>query len=232
MSPSRWAAMSSAVLITVLTVTAALGVGPGAAMAETTGPRSLVAIGQAHNQDSEPPGDTDTQVEDTQPEARTDDWLTIDEPPVKNTPEPKTPSEPTATELPARSGAGKRVVFDESAQRVWLVAADNDVVRTYLVSGAKDEDLLKPGSYRVYSKSRDAVSYNLKETMNYMVRFTAGDNAAIGFHDLPAHPDGTLAQSRDELGTPLSAGCIRQWITDARALWEFAPVDTLVVVVP
>lgn len=230
MSPSRWAAISSAVLITVLTVTASLGVGPGAAMAETTGSRSLAAIGQAHNQDSEPLGDT--QVEDTQPEAQTDGWLTIDKPPVRNTPEPKTPSEPTATELPAKSGAGKRIVFDEGAQRVWLVAADNDVVRTYLVSGAKDEDLVKPGTYRVYSKSRDAVSYNLKETMNYMVRFTAGDNAAIGFHDLPAHPDGTLAQSRDELGTPLSAGCIRQWITDARALWEFAPLDTLVVVVP
>jgi len=238
MSTSRWAAVTSAVLITALTVTGALGLGPGAAMGETTGPRSLAAIGQVHSQGSEPSGGSqgadpdESSTDGARSNTQIDDWLTIDKPPVRDRPPPRRSSEPASTELPSKSGAGKRIVFDESAQRVWLVSADNQVVRTYLVSGAKDEDLLEPGDYHVYSKSRDAVSYNLKETMNYMVRFAAGDNAAIGFHDLPAHRDGTLAQSRDELGTPLSAGCIRQWITDARALWEFARVDTLVVVIP
>ncbi len=121
-------------------------------------------------------------------------------------------------------------MFDESAQRVWLVTSKGDVARTYLVSGATDEDLLKPGHYEVYSKSREAVSLDYEETMNYMVRFTVGRNAAIGFHDLPASSDGTLVQSRDDLGTPLSAGCVRQWLPDARALWRFAPVGTSVVV--
>lgn len=265
MTTSRWAASSSAVLITVLTVAGALGLGPGAAMGETAKARSLAAIAEVDNQGAEPAGDSvgvvpsdsrageaptgaqpdaaqpETQPDEAQPEAQpdkaqpetqTDDWLTIDKPPVRDSDESASPSESTSTALPAKSGAGKRIVFDESAQRVWLVAADDRVVRTYLVSGAKDEELLKPGSYHVYSKSRDAISYNLKETMNYMVRFTAGENAAIGFHDLPAYHDGALAQSRDELGTPLSAGCVRQWIADARALWEFAPVDTLVVVIP
>ena len=273
MTTSRWAASSSAVLITVLTMAGALGLGPVAAMGETVEARSLAVIAEVHDRGAEPAGDSvgvvpsdsrageaqteaepdaaqpeaqpdgaepgEAQTEarpdaqpEPQPEAQTDDWLTIDQPPVRDSDEQAGPSQPTSTELPAKSGAGKRIVFDESAQRVWLVAADDRVVRTYLVSGAKDEDLLKPGSYHVYSKSRDAISYNLKETMNYMVRFTAGENAAIGFHDLPAYHDGALAQSRDELGTPLSAGCVRQWVADARALWEFAPVDTLVVVIP
>ena len=37
-------------------------------------------------------------------------------------------------------------------------------------------------------------------------------------------------QTVDELGTPLSHGCIRQQRADAIALWEFAPLGTKVVV--
>jgi lipoprotein-anchoring transpeptidase ErfK/SrfK len=42
--------------------------------------------------------------------------------------------------------------------------------------------------------------------------------------------DGHLVQTRAQLGTPLSHGCIRQWRPDAKALWRFAPVGTSVVV--
>ena len=65
--------------------------------------------------------------------------------------------------------------------------------------------------------------------MRYMVRFTQGANAAIGFHDIPVL-DGELVQTRKQLGTPLSHGCIRQARPDARALWRFAPLGTTVVV--
>ncbi|MEJ7707856.1 MAG: L,D-transpeptidase [Nocardioidaceae bacterium] len=133
--------------------------------------------------------------------------------------------------MPPGSGSGKRIVYDISDQHTWLVGADDDkVLRHYPVSGGLDVDLLEPGRYRVYSESRHAVSFDLRETMNFMVRFAHGDNSAIGFHDIPEHPDGQLAQSRQELGTPLSAGCIRQWKPDARALFRFADIDTLVVV--
>jgi lipoprotein-anchoring transpeptidase ErfK/SrfK len=66
--------------------------------------------------------------------------------------------------------------------------------------------------------------------MRYMVRFAHGPNAAIGFHDIPML-NGHLEETRDDLGTPESHGCIRQWRPDARALWRFAPVGTTVVVV-
>ena len=144
---------------------------------------------------------------------------------------PPARTETSSDALPNASGHGRRVVFSESRQRVWLVAADGDVRRTYPVSGSRYQDTLRPGRYEVYSKSRHAVSYDYKQTMDHMVRFTQGDNAAIGFHDLPQNPDGTLAQTRAELGTPLSSGCIRQRVADAKALWRFAPVGTPVVVV-
>ncbi len=132
--------------------------------------------------------------------------------------------------MPEGSGSGKRVVYDISAQRVWLVGASDKVRRTYLVSGGKDASLLEPGSYQVTSMSRHAVAYNHKSTMNYMVRFAAGRHAPIGFHDVPARSDGSLVESRSDLGTPMSSGCIRQWISDPTTLWVFAKVDTPVIV--
>lgn len=131
--------------------------------------------------------------------------------------------------LPADSGTGRRVVFDISEQRVWLVAARGGVRRSYLVSGSLTDNL-DPGSYEVYSTSRNATGIDDSGTMRYMVRFAHGSRAAIGFHDIPLK-DGKPVQSRADLGEPQSHGCIRQWRPDARALWDFAPVGTKVVVV-
>jgi lipoprotein-anchoring transpeptidase ErfK/SrfK len=133
--------------------------------------------------------------------------------------------------VPADSGEGKRIVFDITEQQVWLVEEDGDVARTYMVSGSR-YDQLPEGSYEVFSKSEEAISWTYEETMRYMVRFHRGENSNIGFHDIPVYQDsGEEVQALSELGTPLSDGCIRQDHEDAKALWEFAPVGTTVVVV-
>ena len=140
-----------------------------------------------------------------------------------------TPSDTApSTALPSDSGEGRRVVFDIGDQRVWLVKRGGTVLRTYLVSGSI-YDNLDPGTYEVYSRSMDAVGIDDSGTMKYMVRFAHGANAAIGFHDIPIS-HGTRVQTRDQLGTPLSHGCVRQWRPDAKALWDFAPLGTPVVV--
>jgi hypothetical protein len=132
--------------------------------------------------------------------------------------------------LPADSGKGRRVVFDMSEQRVWLVADKGTVRRTYLVSGSRTDNL-GAGHYEVYSRSMDAVSYTYEETMHYMVRFATGEQAAIGFHDIPRDQQNQPVQTREQLGQRLSSGCIRQARPDARAMWRFAEVGTEVVVV-
>ena len=127
--------------------------------------------------------------------------------------------------VPDDSGDGRRIVFDQSDQRVWLVDDDESVTRTYLVSGSL-YDNLDPGTYSVYSRSEQATGIDDSGTMQYFVRFTEGDNgAAIGFHDIPVN-DGALVQTAAMLGTPQSHGCIRQERDDAIALWEFAPIGT------
>lgn len=136
------------------------------------------------------------------------------------------------TALPARSGTGRRVVFDRTRQRVWLVGVGpggrDRVQRTYLVSGSLTDNL-DAGRYTVWSRSRHAVGIDDSGTMEFMVRFARGERAAIGFHDIPVDR-GRRVQTRAHLGTPLSHGCVRQAAADARALWRFAPVGTPVVV--
>jgi hypothetical protein len=131
---------------------------------------------------------------------------------------------------PADSGSGRRVVFSQSLQRVWLVGAHDALRRTYLVSGSTSDNL-HPGTYQVYSRSMHAIGVDDSGTMRYFVRFTRGDTgAAIGFHDIPV-ADGHRTQSASQLGTPQSHGCIRQKTVDAKALWRFAPLGTTVVVI-
>ena len=137
-----------------------------------------------------------------------------------------TPTDPAA---PAGSGDGKRIVFDQSDQRVWLVDADDQVVRTYLVSGSL-HDNLRPGTYAVYSRSKHAWGVDDSGTMRWFVRFTQGTHGgAIGFHDIPVD-HGAPVQTVAQLGTPQSHGCVRQERHDAIALWKFAPIGTPVVV--
>lgn len=131
--------------------------------------------------------------------------------------------------VPPGSGSGRRIVFDQSEQRVWLVGDDSAVERTYLVSGSRFDNL-RPGTYAVQSRSRHAGAFDGSGTMEYFVRFATGFSEPIGFHSVPRDNAGALEQARSQLGTPLSAGCVRQWMPDAIALWDFAPVGTRVVV--
>lgn len=130
---------------------------------------------------------------------------------------------------PASSGAGRRIVFDQSDQRVWLMAADGEVQQSYLVTGSK-RDNVRPGTYRVLSKSRYARAYNGSGRFEFFVRFTTGRKAPIGFHSVTVDRRGRLAHSREELGTPSTPGCVELWRDEAESLWDFAPVGTSVVV--
>lgn len=149
--------------------------------------------------------------------------------PVKNAVSKTSAVATKSAVLPADSGTGRRVVFSQSDQRVWLVEANGAIANTYLVSGST-HDNLNPGTYAVQLHQMDATAYDYKSHMNYFVQFTRGKNAVIGFHDIPVSNSGQLLQTAAQLGTPLSSGCIRQNRPDAIKLWNFAPVGTKVVV--
>jgi hypothetical protein len=130
--------------------------------------------------------------------------------------------------VPPDSGEGRRVVYSNSAQRVWLVEGDGTVTDTYLVSGKAG--VPPSGEYEVFSKSEAALAGHDGITMSHMVRFAHGEDLAIGFHAIPNDGNGLPLQSEEELGEYRSAGCVRQSPGQAAALYEWADVGTKVVV--
>ena len=130
--------------------------------------------------------------------------------------------------VPEASGEGRRIVYSNGSQRVWLVEEDGTVARTYLVSGRRN--FPRPGSYAVFSKSPTSRSGSVR--MQYMVRWYQSQRRAVGFHSIPTTRRGRPIQSEAQLGTFRSAGCVRQRLSDAQFLWEWSPVGTPVVVVP
>ncbi len=140
------------------------------------------------------------------------------------TTEPRPPYPP----VPADSGSGRRIVYANTAQRVWLIDADEQVTDSYPVSGRRDTP--SPGTYSVYSKSERAWAGHDGITMDHMVRFARGRSLAIGFHSIPRYASGRPMQDLDQLGTYQSAGCVRQDWEKAEMLYHWADIGTTVVV--
>ncbi|MGC6477500.1 MAG: L,D-transpeptidase family protein [Ilumatobacteraceae bacterium] len=137
-----------------------------------------------------------------------------------------------APELPedAGQGTGKRVVYQRSSQRVWAIDDDEQIVRSYLVSGSRYRNEV-PGWHKVYSRSESALGWDLQADLPYMIRYTQTERGHIGFHAIPSWRDSDeKLQTIDELGQRLSGGCTRQAPQDAEFLWSFADVGTRVLV--
>ncbi len=130
--------------------------------------------------------------------------------------------------LPAGSGEGRRVVFSVSGQRMWWVDETGAAIRTAAVSGR--ENTPATGTFQVYSRTEHATGLDGSK-MDQFVRFTKGERGwAIGFHGIPTM-DGVPVQTVEQLGQPLSHGCIRQAPEDAAFTWDFLQVGDTVVVV-
>ena len=131
-------------------------------------------------------------------------------------------------------GSGKRIIYSNSEQRIWLIDADERLVDTYPVSGRIG--IPHDGTYTVYSKSVNAWAPYGGITMKHMVRFvrpgTWGNRWAYGFHSIPRYPNGQPMQTEAELGYYRSGGCVRQADHKAIALFDWAELGTTVHAIP
>lgn len=236
----RWGrigVLGAAVVVTLVAVLAGLGIFSGSSNDTTVATDPVAAVAAVKKAD---PARTPSASVSAPPSAAAAGPASVSSGASSASPDPSASSAAApgdvsppadATALPADSGSGRRAVFSQTAQRVWIVGSDGTVERTYPVSGS-DEDNLRPGTYHVYGKSRWAVGIDDSGTMQYFVRFAHGtDNgASIGFHTIPVK-DGKPVQTVAQLGQRLSHGCIRQKTGDAIAMWDFASVGTEVDVV-
>jgi L,D-transpeptidase catalytic domain len=154
---------------------------------------------------------------------------TLPPPPTTLPPPPPTTIDPMT--LPANSGNGRRAVYSKGRMRVWIIDSSNTIIRTYLVSGRRNQP--DYGTYRVFSRS--AYTCNIEHNwvcMRWMVRFAKGpEGDNIGFHEIPTD-EGVPVQSVWQLGQALSSGCVRQATGDAEFMWNWGYIGTVVVVTP
>lgn len=128
---------------------------------------------------------------------------------------------PSSTKVPADSGTGRRVVYQLESRRVWLVGADERTIRTYPVAPSSvDPD---PGAYAVTSRNMSLVGSDGVQ-VEHVIVFHQEDGIVFGFS---AALDGSLPNPKARKKT----GAVRQTRPDGKALWDFALIDTKVVVV-
>jgi lipoprotein-anchoring transpeptidase ErfK/SrfK len=133
--------------------------------------------------------------------------------------------------LPAKSGSGRRVVYKNNLQWVWVVDDRNKVLRVMPVSGRRG--VPNPGEYKVNSQSLRSYSLDFEGVwFNNMTRFALGPAGGnIGFHEIPTK-NGKPLQTEELLGTFQGSGCLRMSVDDAKFIFKFAKAGTKVVVVP
>ena len=133
--------------------------------------------------------------------------------------------------VPVRSGTGRRIVYANRQQRVWVINEQNEVIRTFLVSGMLGQP--GKGTFRVFSKSPTSYSPEFAGvTFRFMTRFAIGRNGGnIGFHEIPVRNNKPM-QTVEELGSFKGSGCLRSSTQDAIFIYQWAKIGTKVVVVP
>jgi lipoprotein-anchoring transpeptidase ErfK/SrfK len=132
--------------------------------------------------------------------------------------------------LPRRSGSGRRVVYSNSLQWVWVIDKNENVVRSMPVSGRRG--VPEAGTYRVTSQSLWSYSLDFEGvTFRWMTRFAKGpEGGNIGFHEIP-RKDGKAMQTYAQLGSFAGSGCVRMATHDVRFIYRWATPGTQVVVV-
>jgi len=77
-----------------------------------------------------------------------------------------------APPLPANSGSGRRIVYERAGQRVWAVDKNDNIIRSWLVSGSQYTNEV-PGTHQVYSKSDVSTAWNGKAFLPLMLSLMA-----------------------------------------------------------
>jgi lipoprotein-anchoring transpeptidase ErfK/SrfK len=140
--------------------------------------------------------------------------------------------------VPEKSGKGRRIVYANMDNWVWIIEEDGTVALSVPVSGKKL--VPKPKTYKVFSKSEFSQSIFFPEIkMKWSTRFAISPNGknTIAFHEIPtcAWTGGHcnvkgLMQTEEQLGTFQSGGCIRMAARDAEFLFNWVEMGTKVLV--
>jgi hypothetical protein len=134
---------------------------------------------------------------------------------------------PAGPPLPASSGTGRRIVYSNAAQRIWLVEASGQVSHTFLVSGR--HGLPAVGTYHVFAKI--ALEPDGSLMLPWTLKFDPlPSGGVINLHGIPLDGAGNPIEDDALIGTPQSHGCLRMVQSVAKLVYDWSPLGTTVVV--
>ena len=121
---------------------------------------------------------------------------------------------------------GRYIDINLSAQ-ILSIFDDGKLLDLYLVSTGKSGMETPRGTHSIVKKIPRAWSEKYGRFMPYWMAITPG--GSFGIHELPEWPGGSIEGAND-LGIPVSHGCVRLGIGPARRVYDWAEVGTPVVV--
>ncbi|MET9130081.1 L,D-transpeptidase [Streptomyces antibioticus] len=143
-------------------------------------------------------------------------------PGAEASPSPKPSAAPARTGVPKGSGSGRRIVYDLSDHRVWLVDADDTARRTFTVWPGTVEP--GPGTYTI-SVRKAATTGSDGVEIEHIIYFSVVSGVNIAFSNAV---DGSSPPPAAE---GARTGGIRMPTADGAALWAFGDLGTKVRVV-
>jgi lipoprotein-anchoring transpeptidase ErfK/SrfK len=134
----------------------------------------------------------------------------------------------TATPRPTYAPEQKTIIVDISEQRLDAYQGEDKVFHFVVSTGANNNTPL--GEFQILDKQPNAFSDSLGFAMPFWLGFTWIGDQEDGIHGLPVQEDGTVLWG-DDLGTPVTTGCIVLSTTDAQKLYDWADVGVVLKVV-
>jgi len=126
----------------------------------------------------------------------------------------------------APSGGGQRILIDLSEQHLYAYQGDR-LVHSVVISSGAAPSRTRTGEFRVQSKIPKAYGAAWGIWMPYWLGIYWAGSTENGIHALPVTSGGqTLWAS--SLGRPVSYGCIVMGTQDAKRLYDWADIGTLV----
>lgn len=119
----------------------------------------------------------------------------------------------------------KRIEVSLSKQRLRYYLGDMLLGKT-TVSTGKASTPTPVGEFAIANKAPRAWSKRASLWMPYWMGFSGGK---YGIHELPEWPGGRK-EGQNHLGTPVSGGCIRLGVKEAKKLYDWTPIGTRLII--
>jgi lipoprotein-anchoring transpeptidase ErfK/SrfK len=121
---------------------------------------------------------------------------------------------------------GKYIDIDIAQQRMTLFQ-DGRAIQSHLISSGKRGMDTPKGEFSIHNKAPRPWSKTYGLYMPYWMAITA--DGKFGIHELPEWPSG-YKEGANHLGHPVSHGCVRLGVGNAREVYDWTDTGTVVIV--